>query len=133
MVLCVVGHMPGEISHYTWFAIEGGENIRAQVVSTNTKRSPLTQGGLEIEIKVTVVWENKKSKTICRKSRFGAITSGEPYQGDTKKLCIKSSKRRTMYVYLYLRRKNQKIKLNFVLLYCVLEGIFFKTLKFEII
>ena len=65
MVLCVVGHMPGEISHYTWFAIEGGENIRAQVVSTNTKRSPLTQDGLEIEIKVTVVWENKKSKTIC--------------------------------------------------------------------
>ena len=36
MVLCVVGHMPREISRYTWFAIEGGANITAQVVSTNT-------------------------------------------------------------------------------------------------
>ena len=65
MVLCVVGHMPGKISHYTWLAIEGGENITAQVVSTNTKRSPLTLGGLEIEIKVTVVWENKKNLKLC--------------------------------------------------------------------
>ena len=61
MVLCVVGHMPWEISRYTWFAIEGGANITAQVVLTNTKRFPLTQGGLEIEIKVTVVWQNKKN------------------------------------------------------------------------
>ena len=37
MVLCVVGHMPREVSRYPWFA--------TQVVSTNTKRSPLTQGG----------------------------------------------------------------------------------------
>ena len=55
MVLCVVCHMPRKISRYTWFAIEGGANIKAQVVSTNTKRSPLTQGGLEIKIEVTVI------------------------------------------------------------------------------
>ena len=61
---CVAGHMPREKSRYTWFAIEGGANITAQVVSTNTKRSPLTQGGLEIEIKVTVLWENKKNFKI---------------------------------------------------------------------
>ena len=42
MVLCVVGHMPREISRYTWFAIKGGANIMAQVVSTNAKRFPLT-------------------------------------------------------------------------------------------
>ena len=35
--------------------------ITAQVVSANTKRSPLTQGGLEIKIKVTVIWENEKN------------------------------------------------------------------------
>ena len=46
MVLCVVGHMPREISRYIWFAMEASANITAQFVSTNTKRSPLTQGGL---------------------------------------------------------------------------------------
>ena len=38
--------------------------ITAQVVSANTKRSPLTQGGLEIKIKVTVIWENKENLKI---------------------------------------------------------------------
>ena len=52
--------MPPEIDRYTWFAIEGGANIMAQAVSTNAKRSPLTQGGLEIEIKVTVIWGKKR-------------------------------------------------------------------------
>ena len=86
MVLCVVGHMPREISRYTWFAIEGGANIMAQVVSTNTKRSPLTQGGLEIEIKVTVLWENKKNlKIFAEKVDSVQFTLGEPYQDDTKR------------------------------------------------
>ena len=74
IALCVVAHMHREISLYTWFAIEGGANITAQVVSTDAKRSPLTQGGLEVEIKVTVIWENKKNlKIFAEKSRFGAI------------------------------------------------------------
>ena len=58
MVLCV-GPIPREISRFTWFAIEGGANITAQVVSTNTKSSPLKQGRLEIEIKVTVIYTKK--------------------------------------------------------------------------
>ena len=85
IVLCVVGHMPWEISCYTWFAIEGGANITAQVVSTNGKRSPLTQGRLEIEIKVTVIWENKKNlKIFGEKVDLVQFTLGEPYQEDTK-------------------------------------------------
>ena len=65
MVLCVVGHMPREISRYTWFAIEGGANITAQVVSTNAKRFPLTQGGLEIENKsYCYLGKQKESKNI---------------------------------------------------------------------
>ena len=52
-------------------------NITAQFVSANTKRFPLTQGGLEIEIKVTVIWENKKNLKILTEKvsvfRFGAI------------------------------------------------------------
>ena len=35
--------------------VEGGANITAQVVSASTERSPLTQGGLEIEIKASVI------------------------------------------------------------------------------
>ena len=85
MVLCVVCHMPRKISRYTWFAIEGGANIKAQVASTNTKRSPLTQGELEIEIKVTVIWENKKNLRIfAEKVDSVQFTLGEPYQDDTK-------------------------------------------------
>ena len=64
MVLCVVGHILWEISCYTWFATEGGANNMAQVVLANTKRFLLTQGRLEIEIKVTVIWENKKNLNI---------------------------------------------------------------------
>ena len=86
MVLCFVGHMPREISHYTWLAIEGGANITAQVVSTNAKRSPLTQGGLEIVIKVTVIWENKKNLKIFAVSV--QFTLREPYQDDTKKILL---------------------------------------------
>ena len=87
MVLCVVGPIPREISRFTWFAIEGGANITAQVVSTNTKRSPLTQGGLEIEIKVTVIWENKKNlKIFAEKVDSVQFTLGEPCQDDTKKI-----------------------------------------------
>ena len=59
--MCVAGHMPREISRYKWFAIEGGANITVQVVSINTKRSPLTQDGLDVEVNVTVIWENKKN------------------------------------------------------------------------
>ena len=78
--------MPREISRYTWFAIEGGANITAQVVSANAKRSPLTQGGLEIEIKVTVIWENKKNlKIFAEKVDLVQFTLGKSCQDDTKK------------------------------------------------
>ena len=66
MALCVVGHLPWEINCYTWFAIEGGSNITAQVVLTNSKRSPLTQGGLEIRNKsYYYLGKQKESKNIC--------------------------------------------------------------------
>ena len=86
MVLCIVGHMPLEINRYTWFAIERGAYITAQVVLANAKRSPLTQGGLGIEIKVIVIWENKKNlKIFAEKVDSVQFTLGEPYQDDTKK------------------------------------------------
>ena len=106
-----------------WFAIEGGANITAQVVSTNTKRSPLTQGRLEIEIKVAVIWDNKKNLNIfAEKVDSVQFTLGETCQDDTKKFFHEiKRKENDVCVCLYFRTKNQKIKLNFVLLYCVLE------------
>ena len=66
--------------------VEGGANITAQVVSASTERSPLTQGGLEIEIKASVIWENKKNlKILAEKVVSVQFTLGEPYQDDTKK------------------------------------------------
>ena len=66
--------------------VEGGANITAQFVSTNTERSPLTQGGLEIEIKASVIWENKKNlKIFAEKVVSVQFALGEPYQDDTKK------------------------------------------------
>ena len=83
--MCVVGHMPREINRYIWFAIEEGANITAQVILTNTKRFPLAQGGLEIEIKATVIWENKKNlKIFAEKANSVQFTLGEPYQNDNK-------------------------------------------------
>ena len=56
-----------------------------QVLSTNTKKSPLTQGRLEIEIKVTVIWENKKNlKIFAEKVDLVQFTLSELYQDDTK-------------------------------------------------
>ena len=57
----------------------------AQVVLTNTKRSLLTQGRLKIEIKLTVIWENKKNlKIFAEKVHSVQFTLGEPYQDNTK-------------------------------------------------
>ena len=62
----------------------------AQVVSTNTKRSRLTQGGLEIETKVTLIWENKKNlKIFAEKVDSVQFTLGELYQDNTKKFLHK--------------------------------------------
>ena len=137
MVLCVVGHMPREINRYIWFAIEEGANITAPIILTNTKRFPLAQGGLEIEIKATVIWENKKNlKIFAEKANSLQFTLGEPYQNDTKNFLHKIKRKENDVCEsvssdkepedLYLRTKNQKIKLNFVLLHCVLDKFFLK-------
>lgn len=88
LALCVVGHIPREISRYIWFALIGGATITARVVSTAVKHSPLLQGGLEIEIKVLVVWENNDEnlKILEDKAKSVNFPLGEPYQDDTKNI-----------------------------------------------
>ena len=50
----VVGHLPIEVSRYTYYTILHGAKVTAMVVDTYHRRSPLVQGGLEIPIQVAV-------------------------------------------------------------------------------
>ena len=49
-----VGHLAQEISRTTKYLLERGAEIEAQLTSTHNRRSPITQGGLEIPCKVIV-------------------------------------------------------------------------------
>ena len=49
-----VGHLPREISRITKFILDRGAKITAILSSTNYRRSPLVQGGLEIACEITV-------------------------------------------------------------------------------
>ena len=48
-----VGHLPMEILRVTKFFIDRGGSIIAELTSAHYRRSPLTQGGIEIPCKVT--------------------------------------------------------------------------------
>ena len=106
LVLCVVGHMPREISRCIWFATQGGANITARVVSTTVKQSPLTQGGLEIEIKVLVVWENNKDnlEVLADKVNSVQFTLGEPYADDTKNILSQIKEKENTWCFFRRRR-----------------------------
>lgn len=49
-----VGHLPMEISRITKFLIDRGADVTAKLTSTNYRRSPLVQGGIEIPCLITV-------------------------------------------------------------------------------
>ena len=49
-----VGHLPMEISRITKFLIDRGADVTAKLSSTNYRRSPLVQGGIEIPCIITV-------------------------------------------------------------------------------
>jgi len=49
------GHLPMEISRVTKFLLDRGAKITATLRSTNYRRSPLVQGGLEIPCSVKVM------------------------------------------------------------------------------
>ena len=50
----IVGHLPMEIARVTKFLLDRGAVIIATLNTTNYRRSPLVQGGLEIACKVTM-------------------------------------------------------------------------------
>ena len=62
--LIIVGHIPRELSRYTWYAIQEEVKFEAVVHEAKPKLSPLVQGGLEIPMKVTVTWAKVKKLSI---------------------------------------------------------------------
>ena len=53
----VVGHLPREISRFTYYVIVYGGRVSCKVTNAHHRRSPLVQGGLEIPVLVTVTME----------------------------------------------------------------------------
>ena len=51
----IVGHLPMEISRSAKYLLDRGAVFTVEVTSTNYRRSPLIQGGLEISTKLTVM------------------------------------------------------------------------------
>ena len=56
IVSITFGHVPGGLSRHTWYAIQEGAPFKATVPDIKARPSPLIQGGLEIPIRVKVVW-----------------------------------------------------------------------------
>ena len=65
-----VGHIPQEISRYTHYFIMHGVSIKGYVTSTQPRRSPIEQGGLEIQLRVTASIEKAKSAILTRYKQF---------------------------------------------------------------
>ena len=65
----IVGHLPMEISRITKFLIDRGGNVSAKLTSTNYRRSPLVQGGIEISCIVT----NFNARDHCESTTYGKV------------------------------------------------------------
>ena len=53
----IVGYSPKEIARFTHYIILCGARLSVKVLDTQHRRSPLVQGGLEIQIQVTLTME----------------------------------------------------------------------------
>ena len=50
----IVGHLPREISRFTWFILSHGASVTIKVVDVRRRRSPLIWGGLEIPVEIAI-------------------------------------------------------------------------------
>ena len=69
----VVGHLPKEVSRYTYYIILHGAKVTATVMDTHHRRSPLVQGGLEIPIQITVEMDLTEKNRQCRDSSWREV------------------------------------------------------------
>lgn len=79
----VVGHLPREISRFTYYILIYGGRVSCQVISVCYRRSPLVQGGLEIPVRVTVDMDIGDSNTQVLKKYEELVTEHykEPENG----------------------------------------------------
>ena len=63
-----VGHLPMELSKLSKFLIDRGALVEAELSSTNYRRSPLVQGGLEIPciIRIKMLSTRKNKELLAR-------------------------------------------------------------------
>ena len=72
----LAGHVLRELSRYIWYALQYGAIIIAEVKDELPKRSPLVQGGLEILIEMSIVWDNAV-KIKKRKEKLETVKIGD--------------------------------------------------------
>ena len=77
---CVVGHLPREISRFTYFLIVHGARVSCRVVDAHHRRSPLIQGGLEIPVEVTVEMDISEENVLAMEKYKTLIKDKEHYQ-----------------------------------------------------
>ena len=69
----VVGHLPCEMSTYTFFIIVHGATLSCKVIDVHHIQSPLVQGGLEIPCKITVMM-NSSEESVCAMAEYARHT-----------------------------------------------------------
>ena len=79
----VVGHLPREISRFTYFLLVCGGVVSCKVTDITFRRSPLVQGGLEIPVEVTVEIEVTENNILAVKKYEALIQEHykEPVEG----------------------------------------------------
>ena len=83
LVASVVGHLPREISRFTYFIIAHGAKVSCKIMDVHHRRSPLVQGGLEIPCEVIVEMEmtDKNSLAIDCYKQLVSDKYQEPVDG----------------------------------------------------
>ena len=88
--LSTIGHLPKEISRFTWF-IHYGATVTVRVISDNHRRSPLIQGGLEIPVEVSVMMisSEKNNAALAKYKELVSQNYKEPVDGDVTDIILK--------------------------------------------
>ena len=74
----IIGHIPREISRVCQFFILRDGELRGRVTSTEFRRSPLPQGGLEIPIDLLVYQDSCTNHEFQMMRRFFADNYSDP-------------------------------------------------------
>ena len=112
MFFLTVGRLPREVSQITKFISDRGAKVTAILTSTNFRRSPLVQGGLEIACKVTVKMP-AAIKNYMILDRFKELVKGyytEPTDEEILVLSWQSFCMILQYEHKNLRHFKEKIK-----------------------